>query len=343
MVTPSRNPRVSDAARALLKQLTPQQKKMVERLRKRHGPGSSSASLSDWYNLGHLAADVLGSERTWGKGVVDGLAELIGCLSSEIYSSRKFAAAYSPQQVARLEGKLSWSWVIQLVAIKDRQERRLIEQECIRNGWSVAELRDRIRTRVGRERGSMSGGRPSRLPSNLSEVLVQLEALLAPSCAGIGPWRGLAHLRRTQRPLPASTCAKSPCVVKSTRRSIESNRYVKRSRARYRGSNPKESLTSRDDGNKSRGCQRLRAPARGIMSEGGSGDGSEAERFARTPSPVNAVSGSRYRTTVGHLMPRPLLSSLLFMKSRVRRCGRELSNTHVGSGPTSGSSPSAFD
>jgi len=116
---------------------------------------------------------------TYRRQLSSSLAELVGRTPSVIYQARKFQRFYSTEQVAQLEGKLSWGRIVPLVSIDDDKPRRRIQEKCIDQDWSVLQLTREIRTRLGRQRHWAHGGQVSRPPRNVLEAMSELDRLLS--------------------------------------------------------------------------------------------------------------------------------------------------------------------
>jgi hypothetical protein len=162
--------------------------RMVEQLRKKHGPETLPASLADWHRLGVDVDGVMKSSLKSVVGAAAGLAELIGCQQWEVQRSRQFAAAYSESEAKSLQGKISWSQAVHLLTIPDEKERRAIQRECIHGHWSFVRLKNEIRIRFGRRLPLGQVGRPARRPANTRDALVEL---LSRMTAVVRMYRGL--------------------------------------------------------------------------------------------------------------------------------------------------------
>ena len=139
----------------------------------------SQVVLADWHVLGELAHSLSAKGQAgYGKRTIDFLGELLGRTPSVVLKARKFARLYSASKAAKLEGKLSWSAIGRLMWIDDESVRTALEAECQTKKLSLRALEREIRSRVGRQRDWGHGGRSSRRPESLSEVLIDLDQLL---------------------------------------------------------------------------------------------------------------------------------------------------------------------
>jgi len=140
----------------------------------------STAPLAVYHKLGAVAKALM-SDRTatYRRQLSSALAELVGRTPSVIYQARKFQRFYSADQVAELEGNLSWGRIVALVSIDDDKQRRLIQEKCIDQNWSVGQLTREIRTRFGRQRHWAHGGQVSRPPRNVIEAMTELDRMLS--------------------------------------------------------------------------------------------------------------------------------------------------------------------
>lgn len=120
MASPSLPPvALSKPARKLWDKLIAQQRRRVERLRKEL-TADSTAPLAVYHKLGALAQALMSDRSaTYRRQLSSGLAELVGRTPSVIYQARKFHRFYSTDQVAELEGKLSWGRIVPLLSIDD--------------------------------------------------------------------------------------------------------------------------------------------------------------------------------------------------------------------------------
>jgi hypothetical protein len=94
---------------------------------------------------------------------------------------RRFARRCDDEELADLCGlggagwELTWSHVLQLIRVIDREERIEVTAECAKNSWSVRELQRDI-DRQGLHRPY--GGRKQKPPKTADEALVVTERLL---------------------------------------------------------------------------------------------------------------------------------------------------------------------
>jgi hypothetical protein len=168
----------SEPARALWMALSPRTQKTILSLRQKLG-ANSQPTLADWRRLGVLAERLwLEPSHTYGKQHVQALAELVGRPPDRMYQARKFAQLYSAAETADLEGQLSWFHFIDLLGLKNVEQRRKFQNECLKKGWNARQLKREIRVRLGRQRRRGQGGRPPRRPTSELEALYELDEML---------------------------------------------------------------------------------------------------------------------------------------------------------------------
>lgn len=111
-----------------------------------------------------IRQDVLGLEKPqYGRAVVTRLAERLtarygrGYSRGALFRMVQFAAIYEAQSiVATLSRQLTWSHLVQLIALSDVDERRFYESLAARDHWSVRTLSQQIRRALSRMREALS-------------------------------------------------------------------------------------------------------------------------------------------------------------------------------------------
>ena len=92
-----------------------------------------------------VRAELEHKERAdYGARVVDQLAGDLGLTRRVLYEIGQFYRTYPLVHMLRAE--ISWSQYVLLIRVNDAQERAFYEGQAARNGWSVRDLDDQIRT-----------------------------------------------------------------------------------------------------------------------------------------------------------------------------------------------------
>ena len=139
--------------------------------------------IRDFYRLG-LQANKQGerADGKYGRGVVAQFAREKGVSVEHVYKAKRFASLYSEQELDRFcrrrspQGKsLGVDHVYVLIEVSDPKERRRLESEAAKRGWSVRDLkRERKKTKTD-DSAVTHGGRPERAAASTEDLVQQLE------------------------------------------------------------------------------------------------------------------------------------------------------------------------
>ncbi|MDO8915794.1 MAG: PDDEXK nuclease domain-containing protein [Coriobacteriia bacterium] len=124
-----------------------------------------------------IREDVLGLEKPeYGRAVVTRLAERLtvrygrGYSRSRLFRMVQFAAIYESREiVAPLARQLTWSHLLQLIALENTDERRFYEALAARDRWSKRELARQIQRRLYQR--ALAGRDPAALAADLADVV----------------------------------------------------------------------------------------------------------------------------------------------------------------------------
>jgi hypothetical protein len=139
------------------------------------------ASLRWYYRLGKRI------DRARSRRSIEQMSKHFKVGLNAAYKARSFARKYNHQEFEELcrlgestDAGISWTHVIQLLSIPDekRAERRDLQSQSAQHGWSVAELRRRVRARLGP--AQKPSGRPY---AHLHKPGLALQGLVEVSCA----------------------------------------------------------------------------------------------------------------------------------------------------------------
>ena len=113
-----------------------------------------SIMVVTYYEVGRRIAEreLQGKKRAqYGKRIIAGLSEYLSKIEEKTFSvdnlklMRRFYSVYSQNQIGeslipQFTSNLSWTHFIQLMRIKNPDERRFYEIETANNGWTIREL-----------------------------------------------------------------------------------------------------------------------------------------------------------------------------------------------------------
>jgi predicted nuclease of restriction endonuclease-like (RecB) superfamily len=128
-------------------------RRVVEHSRSRVAQSVNEALLHTYWEIGKIIVEVEqhGEKKAeYGKSVIRSLSKNLtqdlgkGFSVSNLFNMRNFYLVYQTFQT--VSGKLSWSHYCELIAISDADARSFYEQECLRAGWSVRELKRQVKT-----------------------------------------------------------------------------------------------------------------------------------------------------------------------------------------------------
>jgi predicted nuclease of restriction endonuclease-like (RecB) superfamily len=117
----------------------------------------NSAMVVAYWSIGErIRREVLGADRAeYGRQVVEGLAAQLsaeygqGFSRPNLFRMIQFAEAFpSPGIVSTLSRQLSWSHIVELLAVGDGVRREFYAQMCATERWSVRTLRQKIQGRL---------------------------------------------------------------------------------------------------------------------------------------------------------------------------------------------------
>jgi len=142
-----------------------------------------------FHELGQHLPPRQGHRDVYGRGIIDGEAERLHVSPDTLRKARVFAdrvEGYTRKELnelCRLIQKvqpgqdealaiLERSHLVRLLSVRSKVKRAALQEECIRSGWSTAELDTEIAKRFGTRR---AGGRRRKIPLDLTDFLIQME------------------------------------------------------------------------------------------------------------------------------------------------------------------------
>ncbi len=134
------------------------------------------------HRLGRMVLEVTKDPDKYGKQAVEQMSSLLNMDNSLLYNAKLFAERYSENDLDELTklrnnhgDSLTWSHVVQLIRVPDRDARLKLQQETVDNNWTYQELLKFVQDAKGGK--TSKGGRPLAKPSDLSGVVTQIESM----------------------------------------------------------------------------------------------------------------------------------------------------------------------
>lgn len=161
--------------------MTPQRRQKVK---------DSVARIREFHRIGRTVPETDEDGIVYGKKIIDAEAKRIGLISDTVRKARQFAnpvTGYSVKELNDLCHMIIWeqssqgdklsifscSHVKKMLTVAKKQ-RRALQREAIKNGWSYAKLKAEIALRFGTRR---AGGRRRQVPKDLPGLLAQMEGI----------------------------------------------------------------------------------------------------------------------------------------------------------------------
>lgn len=156
--------------------------RLFDKLTQRH--------LWDYYRAGRILED-LGSalEREGGESAgsraINLLARALGFNPRTLYQCRRVVQQYSEDEYAELIARqpISWSHVMNLLAVDDRDLRKRLVAESVEQGWSADDLASEVGRQLIKEDREIRPRGPGRSPAVPKNVLQGIDRLIRQSVA----------------------------------------------------------------------------------------------------------------------------------------------------------------
>ncbi len=87
-----------------------------------------------------------GNKPKYGEKIIKQLAKDLNIALRNIYNALLFYKSYPILQT--VSAKLSWSHYVEIIAIKDNEEKGFYESQIVQNNWSVRELKKQINSKL---------------------------------------------------------------------------------------------------------------------------------------------------------------------------------------------------
>jgi predicted nuclease of restriction endonuclease-like (RecB) superfamily len=146
MVDPATRPPADDALLIELRQL-------IQAARARTAAAVNSELTALYWAVGRRIHDIItgGGRAAYGQGVIDGLGRRLaqefgrGFEAKNLRRMMRFAELYPDRPiVASLMRQLSWTHILVLIPLRDKDQRDYYSRHAGESGWSVRELRQHI-------------------------------------------------------------------------------------------------------------------------------------------------------------------------------------------------------
>lgn len=134
------------------------------------------------HKLGCMVLEVTNDEDKYGKHAVDQMSKLLSMDNSLLYNAKLFAERYSMNDLEeltnlrnRIGDSLTWSHVVQLIRVPDRDARLQLQQQTADNSWTYQELLKQVQDNKGGK--TSKGGRPLAKPTGLDGFITQVDSM----------------------------------------------------------------------------------------------------------------------------------------------------------------------
>lgn len=136
------------------------------------------------YEIGRMIDEMKKNEIDYGSKCVERMQTLIGFDRSIIYMSWLFYEKYSENEMKELVSlrnkngePLTWTHITYLIRVQDKDVREQLQQTCLDNNWSPADLTSYIQMRKGGAKQS-NGGKPMARPKSINGFIEQQQTAL---------------------------------------------------------------------------------------------------------------------------------------------------------------------
>lgn len=137
--------------------------------------------VRQFHDIGHRSLKDLPDNRGYGSSLAKVEAAKVGMNEDTLRKARQFAELYSDDDLAELAALcrqhacvLGTSFIILLVRVPDREQRRRLQRKVTSKHWTASRLEQAITSRYGPRR---AGGRRPAIPRDAAELLAQVESM----------------------------------------------------------------------------------------------------------------------------------------------------------------------
>ena len=120
----------------------------------------AAARLRAYHQIGTVVAGVVPGTTVYGENRFAELAEAIGRQASWLHKLRAFAKGYTKRdlnELCKLAEYVSWSHVVLLLSVDNKQKRAALQRQIEKNAWSKEDLRRAMKAQAVERH---AGGRP---------------------------------------------------------------------------------------------------------------------------------------------------------------------------------------